>query len=128
MKKDFDGWSGRKKELHKRSDAPFYCQREVWWCALGINIGFEQDGSGIEYYRPIIILRGLSRQTCLVVPLTTSTNDHPLRPRVGIIENKEARALLSQIRVIDTKRLIRKMGYVNKSSFEKIQKAAKDML
>ena len=25
----------------------FYKPKEVWWCNLGINVGFEQDGSGV---------------------------------------------------------------------------------
>ncbi|MFH1170496.1 MAG: hypothetical protein V1704_02965 [Candidatus Vogelbacteria bacterium] len=45
MKKDFDQWNERKKGLHNRDRVPFYHEREIWWCALGVNIGSEQDGS-----------------------------------------------------------------------------------
>lgn len=46
MKKDFDEWNAKKKEIHKGGEAPFYNEREIWWCALGANVGFEQDGTG----------------------------------------------------------------------------------
>ncbi len=128
MEKDFDQWNERKKKLHYRVDAPFFHKREIWWCSLGVNIGFEQDGSGEDYYRPILILKGMSRQTCFAIPLTTSVNRHPLRPSIGMIEGKEAHALLSQTRLIDAKRLVRKMGYLDKQIFEQIRKAVKDML
>lgn len=128
MDQDFDQWNERKKKLHNRTDAPFFHKREIWWCSLGINIGFEQDGSGENYYRPILILKGMGRQTCFAIPLTTSTKDHPLRPSIGMIEGKEAHALLSQTRLIDAKRLMRKMGYLDKKIFEEIRKAVKDML
>lgn len=128
MKKDFDSWNEKKKHIHKNKKAPFYHERELWWCALGINIGFEQDGSGKEDSRPILVLKGLSSQTCLVIPLTTSLHNHPLRPSVGIVENKKAHALLSQIKVIDTKRLIRKIGYLDQKIFQQVRKIAKDML
>ena len=128
MKKDFDNWNEKKKHIHKDKKAPFYHERELWWCALGVNIGSEQDGSGEEYYRPILVLKGLSGQTCVAIPLTTSTSKHPLRPSIGLVEDQEAHALLSQIRVIDTKRLIRKIGYLDKKIFEQIRKIAKDML
>ncbi|MEK7134673.1 MAG: type II toxin-antitoxin system PemK/MazF family toxin [Patescibacteria group bacterium] len=128
MEKDFDTWNGKKKEIHGRDDAPFYHKREIWWCALGVNVGSEQDGSGEEYRRPVLILKNLGEQVCLVVPLTTSVNKHPLRPSVGTISGKEAHALLSQIRVVDTKRLVRKIGYLDKTVFENIRKAVKDML
>ncbi len=128
MKKDFDRWNEKKKGLHDRDRAPFYHEREIWWCALGVNIGSEQDGSGEESRRPALILKGLSAKTCLVVPLTTSPRKHPLRPSVGIVGGKEAYALLSQLRVVDTKQLNSKIGYLEKGKFEIIRKAVKTML
>ncbi|MEK7554041.1 MAG: type II toxin-antitoxin system PemK/MazF family toxin [Patescibacteria group bacterium] len=127
MKKDFDGWNEQKKKTHERGDAPFCHKRELWWCALGVNIGFEQDGAGDEYRRPILVLKSLSKQTFLAIPLTAATKEHPLRPAIGLVEDKEARALLSQMRVIDTKRLVRKIGYLDTEVFALIRKAAKDL-
>lgn len=128
MMKDFDDWNEHKKRVHKRNDAPFHHERELWWCALGLNVGSEQDGSGTEYRRPVLILKGLSAETCLAIPLTTSTRHHPLRPSIGKVEDKEARALLSQMRVIDAKRLVRKIGYLDKTIFAEIRKTARAML
>ena len=128
MKKDFDNWNKKKKQIHKQTSVPFFHTREIWWCSLGVNIGFEEDGSGGEYDRPVLILKGMSVQTCFAIPLTTSTSDHWLRPSVGVIEGKEARALLSQMRLIDSKRLIRKVGYLDGEIFKQIRKAAKGML
>lgn len=128
MKKDFDEWNEQKKGIHNNDDVLFYHEREIWWCALGVNIGFEQDGSGDEYRRPGLILKGLSAKTCLIVPLTASPQKHFLRPPIGMVESKEAHALLSQIRVVDTRRLIRKIGYLKKDTFEIIRKAVKTML
>ena len=128
MKKDFDGWNETKKRTDSRRGAPFYHEREVWWCTLGINVGSEENGSGEEYRRPALVLKGLSVETCLIVPLTTSAKDHPLRVAVGLIGGKEARAILSQMRVIDTKRLVRKIEYLDVDTFEQIRKAAKGIL
>ena len=30
----------------KDIDNIFFREKEVWWIALGVNIGFEQDGKG----------------------------------------------------------------------------------
>ena len=100
MQKDFDSWNEKKKKINNRKSSPFYHQRELWWCSLGVNVGFEQDGSGREDSRPILILTGLSKETCVAIPLTTSTNKHKLRPAIGLVEEKEAHALLSQIKVL----------------------------
>ncbi|MBI2053204.1 MAG: type II toxin-antitoxin system PemK/MazF family toxin [Candidatus Sungbacteria bacterium] len=128
MQKDFDRWNDIKKHTHRGAERKLYHEREIWWCALGVNVGFEQDGSGDEYRRPVIILKGLSRETCFVIPLTTSERDHPLRPSIGLVAGKNARALLSQMRAIDNKRLVRKIGYLEEDIFVHIRKAAKNML
>lgn len=127
MQKDFDHWNSEKKRVNAKSAAPFYHERELWWCTLGVNVGSEQDGSGAEYRRPVLILKGLSSETCLVVPLTTSRKRHPLRPAIGPVAGKEAHALLSQMRVVDTKRLVRKMGYLDKAVFARMRKAVREM-
>ena len=93
-----------------------------------MNVGFEQDGSGEDYRRPVLIPKGLSAATCLVVPLTTSTRRHPLRQSIGLVEEKNAHALLSQVRVIDTKRLVRKIGRLDQSHFDDIRNAVRGML
>lgn len=128
MEKDFNKWNEEKKSIHGKSKAPFYHEREIWWCALGLNIGFEQDGSGKEYRRPVLILKGLSKQTCLVIPLTAATQTHPLRPSVGLVDGKKAKALLSQMRVVDSKRFVSKIGYLDREIFKSIRKTAKDLL
>ncbi|MEK7628098.1 MAG: type II toxin-antitoxin system PemK/MazF family toxin [Patescibacteria group bacterium] len=125
--KDFDGWSGQKKRINDRR-GPFCHAREVWWCALGVNVGFEQDGTDADFRRPVLVLRVFSAQTALVVPLTTSISEHLFRLSIGVIDGKEAHALLSQVRVIDTKRLIRKVVRIEKSLFETIRKAVKGVL
>ena len=57
MEKDFDGWNLSKKALHAR-EAKIYCHpREIWWCAFGVNIGFEQDGTGRNFDRPVAVIR-----------------------------------------------------------------------
>lgn len=46
MHKDFDSWNSQKKNIHTKGENKFYHPREIWWCSLGINVGFEQDGTG----------------------------------------------------------------------------------
>ena len=128
MQKDFDGWNAQKKQLDARHSAPFCHERELWWCALGVNVGSEQDGSGAGRSRPVLVLKHLSRDTFLAVPLTTSSRGHPLRVAVGMVDGKAAQALLSQLRVVDTRRLVRKIGSLDKQMFGRIRNAVKDVL
>jgi mRNA-degrading endonuclease toxin of MazEF toxin-antitoxin module len=127
MKKEFDKWNKRKKEINEE-EPNFYHKREIRWCSLGVNIGFEQDGTSKTYRRPVLIIKGFSRQVCLVVPLTTSQKKNPYHISVGVVEDIEAFAIVSQIRLIDTKRLHDRLIILDKEKFEKIRKAIRDLI
>jgi mRNA interferase MazF len=128
MKKDFDKWNTIKKEINWKKSPAFCHPREIWWCALGVNIGFEQDGSALDYQRPVLILRGFNEYVCLVLPLTTSTKKNKYHMPLGMIDGKESFAITSQIRLIDTKRLINKVGFIDKEIFNEIRKTVKELL
>ena len=122
MPKNFDRWNEIKKKTN-REGVRLYTVREIWWCRLGVNVGSEQDGSGAEFLRPVVIVRSFGANICLVVPLTASVRRHPLRIAVGTVKDKEASALISQMRVIDTRRLVEKVGFLDKEKFLVLKKA-----
>ena len=122
MKKDFDKWNTRKKEIEKENPN-FYHEREIRWCSLGVNIGFEQDGTSNTYRRPVLIIRGFSKNVCLIVPLTTSVKKNPYHISAGVVEGQKAFVIISQIRLIDTKRLHDRLDIISKEKFEEIRKA-----
>ena len=129
MHKDFDGWNSRKKQTHDQSEyLPLYRERQVRWCTLGVNVGYEQDGTGEGFSRPVLILKGFSRHVCLVVPLTTSRKSNPYHVPVGMVEGRDAYAVISQLRLIDTRRLYLLIHTVDVGTFDRIRKAVKDML
>src|SRR3989344_4833044 len=127
MEKAFDKWNEVKKETH--SEKPrLYTVREIWWCRLGVNVGSEQDGGAALFLRPVVIMRGFGSDACLVVPLTTSAREHPLRIPVGDVQGEKARANISQIRVIDTRRLVEKVGFLDERLFLELKKHVKSLL
>ena len=73
----------------------------------------------------VSIRRAFGPHMCLIVPLTTSARRHPLRMPVGKIKEKEASALISQMRVIDTRKLVEKVGFLAKEKFAAIRKAVR---
>lgn len=105
-----------------------YHTREVWWVHLGLNVGFEQDGMGEYYKRPVLILRGLSRNVCIIIPLTTSEKRNMFYVDAGVVAGKSAAAIISQIRLIDTKRLVEKIATMPVKEFEVIRKSVRDLL
>ena len=129
MEKDFEEWNKIKKETHSNGGyMPFYHERQVRWCRLGANVGFEQDGTGEDFSRPVLILKGLSRHVCIIIPLTTSMKKNKYHASIGVIDGRQAAAIISQIRLVDTRRLDRHIATIGKKTFADIQKAVKDML
>lgn len=126
MDKDFDGWNKNKKRVDA-GETRLYTVREVWWCRLGVNVGTEQDGKGEKYVRPCIIIRSFGRDACLVAPLTTSEREHPLRVAVGLVQGNLAKANISQLRVIDTRRLLKKIAFLDKKEFEELKKRIREL-
>ena len=126
MQKNFDAWNEVKKKTDEEIQR-LYTVREIWWTRLGINIGTEQDGKGEWFVRPCIILRGFGPNACLVIPLTTSTHEHVLRILVGSVNGRTVRANMSQIRVVDTRRLVRKIGFLDKEIFARLRKNIREL-
>lgn len=57
--KDFDSWNELKKKIDVEKNEPdrFPKEGEVWMSSLGKNIGYEQNGSGDNFSRPILIIK-----------------------------------------------------------------------
>ena len=129
MEKDFDVWNEEKKRTNAHEDyLPLYYEREVRWCRLGVNVGFEQDGTGKAFSRPVLIFKGFSRRVCLVIPLTTSTRQNKYHVSVGEVGGRKASAIISQLRLVDTRRLDQHIVTIDKDTFRRVRKAVKDML
>ena len=128
MQKKFSQWSIQKANLHSESTVAYYHEREIWWCALGVNIGFEQDGTGENFDIPVVILRGFNTHTFFAVALTGRKKAGAFYFYLGKVDDRDATAILSQVRILDTKRLIKKIGTLHISTFQDLKNACKDIL
>ncbi len=114
MDEKFYKWHKIKSKINRLDSSNIYFkERDIWWGYLGENIGDEQNGKGELFLRPILIIKKLSRSSCLVVPLTTQIKlgnyYFPLLSESNIIRI----ASLAQIRRIDSKRLNRKFDSIS---------------
>ena len=60
--------------------------------------------------------------------MTTAHKNHKFYMNIGLVDDQIAFDIISQIRLIDTKRLINKIGVVSGKTFLKIRRAVKDLL
>ena len=126
--KDFQAWTAGKEAHEAASPPPYFKEREVWWAALGVNIGYEEDGKGPDFSRPVLIVRKFG-SLFYAVPLSTTDRRgpfyHPFAYRPG---RGESVALLSQLRALDSRRLLHKDGTVSQADFEAIRAALAALL
>jgi mRNA interferase MazF len=112
--------------VEKRSaERKYFKEQEIWWANLGINIGFEQDGKNRNCERPVLIFKKFNKDFLWILPLTTRVKKDPhyffLNPgkERGV---EKGSIILSQIRAMSSKRLLRKMGKLTDKEFEEIKK------
>jgi|SRR5712671_4644957 len=126
MEKDFDLWNGIKKVTDAADEAArlYFREGEVWWVRLGKNIGYEIDGKSSEFTRPVVILKKYNQYSFLALPLTTAPKPNPYRLPIGIVDGRKAFATLSQLRNIDSKRLVKKIVHLDAEILDAIKKEA----
>lgn len=132
MKKDFQKWHTKKSEISEIKKSPFFHEREIWFCYLGANVGFEQDG-GEEFLRPVIVFRKFNNEIFWAIPLTKSKKKLSKKTEqyyfpFSFLPEITSLAILSQIRLVDAKRLSRHIGTINEDDFGELKKKLKALL
>lgn len=129
MAKDFDRWNKQKKQTDEIKNEPvLFYEREVWWCAAGINIGVEIDGKHELFSRPIAVIRKFNKDMLLVAPTTAQDKSNKYYLLVSGDDGKTYNVCLSQIRTISSKRLLRKIGTISESDYRTLLEKLADMV
>lgn len=102
-------------------------KRDVWWCSYGVNLGSEQDGTGGNFERLCVVVKKLSGTTFVALPLSTKEKLADFQVKV-VVKDRVGYVLLDQVRVLDVKRMLRKVGYIDKTEFEIIRSRLKELL
>ncbi|MBI2097702.1 MAG: type II toxin-antitoxin system PemK/MazF family toxin [Candidatus Vogelbacteria bacterium] len=126
--KDFDVWNDKKKQIHFSVTEPVYFkEREIWWCALGANVGVETDGKNDNFERPVLIVKRFNRDMIWIVPITSTVGDkrfyHPIK--YGPYRRW---LILSQLKTISSKRLLRKVDFLPLRDFLQVSEAITSFL
>lgn len=114
--KIFEDWIKYKFKLSALKRTYQIKEGEVYWCSLGVNVGDEENGKGVNFRRPVLIFKKFNNNIFLGIPLTTKNKVNKYYIEVNIKGITQS-AMISQIRIIDTKRLDDKIGYVSKKDF-----------
>lgn len=123
---EFNEWIEVKKTIHKASRIPAIKEGEIWWCAMGENVGVEINGKSSIFARPVLVFRKLSRFGFLGIPLTSKLHTGSWYVHFKF-QGRDETAVLAQIRVISVSRLYSKMGNIDDSDKIVIREAFKKL-
>ncbi len=125
---EFNNWNEVKQNIQEKENFTFKV-REVYWIKLGKNVGFETDGKGEEFLRPVLVMRKFSKDTFLGIPLTTAIKDDMFHFKFTI-QNKDKinYASLSQIKLFDSSRIKSKLGKMSVDDFKDMKIKLKNLL
>ena len=127
----YDKWNEVKKDTIQNKRKLGIKTREIFWVKIGQNIGDEEYGKGDMFSRPVIVVRQLTSDLFLGIPLTSTlkNNDYfhqfQFNTKKGTIENS---AMILQLRTFSKKRITDKIGKINIEDFKKIQDKLVEMI
>lgn len=122
MKKDFDTWNKKKKQIDGVKTRLFFGEREVWFLSVGVNVGYEMDGKGEESLRPVVVIKKFNNESFWGLPLTRSVKQGKYYFSFSLKDGEVSTANLSQLRLIDAKRLQYKVGNMSEVDFKAVKK------
>ena len=101
-------------------------QYEVYLISLDPTIGHE-----IKKVRPCVIISpdemNKNISTIIITPMTTQSHLYPTRIPLKFT-GKEAWIVLDQLRTVDRKRLIKKLGKIDQKTINQVKAIIKEML
>lgn len=128
MMNKYDKWNEVKKRTEQKEITAYFREREVYWANIGENIGFEQNGKGDDFMRPLLVFRKYSNKLFCGIPLSTTLRDGSFFFNFQFIEDKNSSALLVQAKTFDVKRLDRKIGMINTDDFKQLEIKMKKLM
>lgn len=129
LRQSYDRWNAKKQELQTGHgfERLYFREGDIWWCSLGLNIGSESYGKGDAFRRPVLVIKKLSSDLCVVLPLTS-------RRKIGswfapiMVLGEERWAMLYQIRTIHKKRFQHKMACLSGKELAQVKEKLETLL
>ena len=119
--KPFDEWNTLKKQLEGRQTFPFFKEREVWFAAVGVNVGHEEDGKNTKHERPVLVLKRFNKNLFFGVAFSSIFKPENDFYHTIFLNGRASSVILSQAKVYCSRRLFRRMAILDKPEFEVVK-------
>src|SRR3989338_6322258 len=127
---NFDSWNELKKKIETEKNEPnkFPKEGEVWMSSLGKNIGFEQDGGGDNFARPVLVIKKFNNHMFWVIPLSTKQKNFDFYFNYSDSNDQKVSAILAQTKLMSVKRFKRKLYDIPNKLFDEMKQRLKSFL
>ena len=119
--KRFSEWITLKEKIHTKERIPRIKEGEVWWLAIGENVGIEINGKSEYFSRPVLVFKKLSYFGFMGIPLSTQKHEGSWYVNFRF-QDKNICAALAQARTLSTARLYTRLGQIAEDDMEMIKK------
>ena len=128
--KDFDSWNQLKKKIDEKDTLldKFPKEGEIWMTDVGLNIGYEQNGSGDNFSRPMLIVKKFNNHMFWAVPLSTKQKGLDFYFNYTDPNGEKVSAILAQMKLVSVKRLKRDIYVMPDKIFSEIKQTLKSFL
>lgn len=117
---EINAWHNLHKHLDRKDASRiFFKEKEVWFCSIGKNIGSEQNGKHEIFERPVLIFKKFSNDLFLGIPMTSRIKNDIYHFKLTDIPTPSY-LILSQIRILDRKRLNRKLRIITDEEYHNV--------
>lgn len=99
-------------------------EREIVWCSVGLNVGYEMYGKGESFNRPVLVYKKISSELFIGLSMTKKVK----KGISGWYEYEGASIVFEQMRTFSIKRVGSRYKKVSKGYFKKIKKALRAYL
>jgi mRNA interferase MazF len=109
--KEFDTWNILKKKIQANIEEVnlFPKEGEVWMSSVGKNIGYEQNGSGNNFSRPLLIVKKFNNHMFWCVPLSSKQKKFDFYFNFTDVHGQKVSLILAQMKLVSVRRFNRKL-------------------
>lgn len=128
--KEFNLWNELKKKIQSEIDEPDYFPKEgeVWMSSLGKNIGFEQNGSGTNFSRPVLVVKKFNNRMFWCASLSTKQKKFDFYYNFTDPNGEKVSIILAQLKLVSVKRLKRKLYDISNIDLGKVRDKLREFL
>jgi mRNA interferase MazF len=127
MQKDFDRWNEVKKRLEGQARKILFREGVIWWCSVGINVTYEICGKGLEFRRPVLVLKKLSGSSFIGVPMSSKPKDGSWFMRL-LVKDKQQTLLLHQVRMFSANRFESRLATAGEEELRSVRNGLRELL